>query len=52
MLWGIGGTLTVTTAWGFLENFVHVPHLQLILILPIFWLFFGISLSVLLARYK
>jgi hypothetical protein len=52
MLWGIGGTLTVTTVWGFLEDFVHVPHLQLILVFCIFWLFFGISLPVLLARYK
>jgi hypothetical protein len=52
MLWGIGGTLAVTTVWGFLENFVHVPHLQLILVFPIFWFFFGVSLPVLLARYK
>jgi hypothetical protein len=52
MLWGIGGTLTVTTIWGFLENFVHIRHLDLVLVLPIFWLFFGISLPILLARYK
>lgn len=52
MLWGIGGTLSVTTIWGFLENFVHIRHLDLVLVLPIFWLFFGISLPILLARYK
>ncbi|MGA3370244.1 MAG: hypothetical protein ABSC48_00615 [Terracidiphilus sp.] len=52
MLWGIGGTLAVTTIWGFLENFVHIRHLDLILVFPIFWAFFGISLPILLARYK
>jgi hypothetical protein len=52
MIWGIGGTLSVTTVWGFLENFVYVPHLQLILVFPLFWFFFGVSLPVLLARYK
>jgi MFS family permease len=52
MLWGIGGLLAVTTVWGFLESFVHIPHLNPINDFAIFWLFAGISIPVLLARYK
>jgi hypothetical protein len=52
MLWGIGGTLVVTTIWGFLESFVHLRHLDPILVFPIFWVSMGISIPILLARYK
>jgi uncharacterized YccA/Bax inhibitor family protein len=52
MLWGIGGQLAVTTVWGFLESFVHVPHLNPINNFAIFWAFVGVSIPVLLARYK
>jgi hypothetical protein len=52
MLWGIGGTLAVTNIWGFLESFVHLRHLNPILDSVIFWLFMGISIPLLLARYK
>jgi hypothetical protein len=52
MLWGIGGLLAVTTVCGFLESFVHIPHLNPINDFAIFWLFAGISIPVLLARYK
>ena len=52
MLCGIGGTLTVTCVWGFLEDFVHIRHLDPILTITIFWVFLGLSIPVLLARYK
>lgn len=52
LLWGTGGTLTVTTVWGFLENFVHVPRLELMWVYPIFWVFFGLSLPMIHARYR
>src|SRR5580692_5581631 len=28
LLWGIGGTLAVTTVWGYLEDFAHAPRLE------------------------
>ena len=49
---GIGGTLATTTAWGYLEAFVHVPHLQSMWIYPIFWLFVGLSVPVVIMRYR
>jgi hypothetical protein len=52
MLWSIGGTLVVTTVWGFLENFLHVIHFDLYLVFPLFWLFVGITTPILKARYK
>jgi len=52
LLGGIGGTLAVTTVWGNLEAFVHAPHLPLMWIYPIFWLFVGLSTPVVLLRYK
>ena len=52
MLGGIGGTLATTTAWGYLEAFAHVPHLQAMWIYPIFWLFVGLSVPVVVLRYK
>ena len=52
MLGGIGGTLATTTAWGYLEAFAHVPHLQAVWIYPIFWLFVGIAWPVVYRRYR
>jgi uncharacterized YccA/Bax inhibitor family protein len=52
MLWGIGATLSVTVVWGFLENFVHVRHLDLILIYPLYCFLSGISFGLLQLRYK
>jgi hypothetical protein len=52
LLGGIGGTLAATTVWGYLEAFVHAPHLQSMWIYPIFWLFVGLSVPVVLLRYR
>jgi hypothetical protein len=52
MLWATGGTLAATTIWGFMENFVHVPHLRLILVFPLYCLFWGISAPLVMMRYK
>ena len=52
MLWGIGGTLSVTTVWGFLQSFTHIPHFQPIWTFVLFWFFFGISIPLLLRKYR
>ena len=52
ILWSTGATLAATTIWGFLENFVHVPHLQLILIFPLYCAFWGIATPFVLRRYR
>ncbi len=49
---GIGGTLAITTVWAYLEDFVHAPRLDLILIFPMFWLIAGASYPVVKARYR
>lgn len=53
MIWAIGGTLAVTTVWGFLELFVAaVPRFQLYLVFPLFWFFAAISAGALKLRYR
>src|SRR5215469_6724116 len=37
LLGGIGVTLAATTAWGYLEHFVHTPHFDAIWVYPMFW---------------
>jgi hypothetical protein len=52
LLGGTGGILTAVTAWGYVENFAHAPHLDLVWVYPAFWLFAGISYGVVWARYR
>lgn len=52
LLGGIGATLAVTTIWGNLEDFVHVPHLDLIWIYPLFWIFVVAAFPVVWLRYR
>jgi hypothetical protein len=52
MIWSIGATLSVTTVWGFLENFTNTAHLQPYLIFPMFAVFVGISTPLLKLRYR
>ncbi|MGB8262084.1 MAG: hypothetical protein WCE75_17125 [Terracidiphilus sp.] len=51
MLGGIGLTLAVTTTWGFMEDFVHAPRLDLTFIYPLFWVATGISYVIVWMRY-
>jgi hypothetical protein len=52
LLWGIGGTLAVTTVWGYLEGFALAPNLDPIWVYPIFTLFAGISNPMVRLRYR
>jgi len=52
LLWGIGGTLSITTVWGYLEDYTRVPHLNLVYVYPIFWLFVGLAMPVVNRRFK
>jgi len=52
LLGGMGAVLSVSTVWGNLEDFAHAPHLDLIWVYPLFWLFVGISYGVVAWRYR
>jgi len=52
LLGGTGGILAAATAWGYLEDFAHAPHADLIWVYPLFWAFAGISYGVVWARYR
>ena len=52
LLGGIGGTLAVTTVWGYLEDFMRAPRLDLIWIYPIFCALSGIAYGLLHLRYR
>lgn len=52
LLGGIGATLAVTTIWGNLEDFVLAPHLDLIWIYPLFWIFVVAAFPVVWLRYR
>lgn len=52
MLWSLGATLAATTMWGFLEDFVHVPHVQLVMVFPIFCFFWAIATPLVMLRYR
>lgn len=51
MLWGIGVTMAVCTAWGFLENVGLIPHLPLYLVFPMFCAGMGIAQPFVRRRY-
>ena len=52
LLGGIGLTLSSTTMWGYLEDFAHAPHLSLVWIFPMFWIFTGLSIPFVWMRYR
>jgi hypothetical protein len=49
---GIGLTLSVTTVWGYLEDFTHAPHFSLVWIYPMFWIFTGLAIPFVWMRYR
>ena len=52
LLGGMGVTLALTTVWGYLEGFVHAPHLDPIWVYPIFWFATALSYPVVRMRYR
>ena len=52
MLWAIGLTLSAATLWGFLELILKVPHFQLYLAFPVFWVMVAFSAGAVTSRYK
>jgi hypothetical protein len=52
LLAGTGGVLATTTVWGYLEDFARAPHLDLVYVCPIFWLFVLVSYPVVRLRYR
>jgi hypothetical protein len=52
LLWGLGGVLVLTSAWGSLETFVHIPHLMPTMTYSLFWIFVGLSAPFLLRKYR
>jgi hypothetical protein len=52
LLWGLGGVLVLTSAWGSLETFVHIPHLMPTMTYSLFWIFVGISYPFLQRKYR
>ena len=52
MLGGTGAMLACLTAWAYLEDMAHAPHLDLVWVYPAFWLFAGISYGVVWMRYR
>jgi hypothetical protein len=51
-LGGTGATLSIITAWGFLEDFTHISPLGLTWVYPLFWFFTAISYSIVRLRYR
>jgi hypothetical protein len=52
MLWGLGGALSVSTVWGFLEDFANAPHVSTFYVFLFFWIFMGISQPFIRMRYR
>ncbi len=52
LLGGIGGTLAVTTIWGYMEDFARTPRLDLVWVYPIFWLFVALTYPVVVRGYR
>ena len=52
MLWGLGGALSVSTIWGFLEDFASAPHISTFYVYVFFWIFMGISQPFIRMRYR
>ena len=52
LLGGMGVTLAVTTAWGYLEDFAGVPHMDPVYVYAIFWFAAVLSYPVVRMRYR
>jgi hypothetical protein len=52
ILWGLGGSLAVSTIWGALEDFAQAPHRAAFYSYLFFWIFMAISGVVIRLRYR
>jgi len=52
MLWGLGGALSASTIWGFLEDFANAPHISTVYVYVFFWIFMGLSQPFIRMRYR
>ncbi len=52
LLGGMGATLSLLTALGFLEDYTHISHLGLTWVYPLFWFFTALSYPVVRMRYR
>ncbi|NGM52039.1 hypothetical protein G5B46_20705 [Caulobacter sp. 602-2] len=52
LLWALGATLSLATAWGVLEAFGKAPHLQLWVVAPVFAVVFGLAQGLVSWRYR
>jgi hypothetical protein len=52
LLWGLGGVLVFTSAWGSLETFTHIRHFNPSWTYQIFWLCVAIRAPFLLRKYR
>jgi len=52
LLWGMGGTLALTSFWSFLHIFTHVPPVDGLHVFVIFWILMGLSTIPIRLRYR
>lgn len=52
LLWALGATLSLATAWGIMEAFGKASHLQLWVVAPVFALLFGLAQGLVSWRYR
>jgi hypothetical protein len=54
MIWGLGAALSISTIWGFLEDFAgaRAPHVSTFYIYFSFWIVMGISQPFIRMRYR
>ena len=52
LLWGMGGTLALTSFWSFLHLFTHVPPVDGFHVFVIFWILMGLSTIPIRLRYR
>jgi hypothetical protein len=52
LLWGLGGVLVFTSAWGLLETFTHIRHFNPTYTYTVFWIFVGVGVPFLQRKYR
>ena len=52
ILWSTGLLLAATNVWGFLEKFLHTPHIQMIFVFPLFCAFWAVVTPLVQRRYR